>query len=63
MEKVLRWLLVMVVVVAAGCGKEETKVSAENSVVEGARSVVRASGDALRSAAKGVNDAVYGSRK
>ena len=46
-----------------GCSKRETKLSAESSVVKAGKDVVEATGDALRGAAEGVNDAVYGRNK
>lgn len=52
--------MVVFVLITVGCGKDKPKVSADSSVVEGAKTVVNAAGDALRNVVKGVNDAVYG---
>lgn len=57
------FVVTSVVLALSGCTKKETRVSAESSVVHAGRDVVEATGDALRNAAEGVNDAVYGSRK
>lgn len=63
MKRTQKWILLGMIFLVYGCTKEESKVSVDNSVVEGTRSVVNATGDALRNVVKGVNDAVYGGQK
>lgn len=50
-------------IMLAGCAAKEAKpVSAESSVIEAGKDVVKATGDALRGVAEGVNNAVYRER-
>jgi hypothetical protein len=64
MNKIKYPFVVLVAVVAlSACAKKETRMSSESSVVESGRDVVEATGDILRNAAEGVNDAVYGRNK
>ena len=63
MNRIHRCLLIGMAVVISGCSQPEAKVSSESSIVEGTKSVVNETADALRNAVKGVNDAVYGAKK
>ncbi len=62
--KTMNRLLVMFIIVltAAGCTKKESKESTHR-IDNGTRNVVEATSDVMRDVVKGVNDAVYGSKK
>lgn len=64
MNKTKVFLVVCMAMLAlSACAKKETRMSAESSVVKAGKDVVEATGDVLRGAAEGVNDAVYGRNK
>jgi len=67
MNRLSKWLVVIVIIAAPGCAKKETATTAtpttESSVITATRDVVNATGVVLRNAVGSINDAVYGTKK